>query len=83
MRSVIWILRIIAFLLLLGFAIKNDGLVTLNFFLGLSWQLPIAFVLLMSFVAGAVVALSASLASHFAQRRELARLQAHQSHPTE
>lgn len=74
MRSLIWILRIAAFLLLLGFAAKNSGIVTLSFFFGLSWQLPLVFVMLIFLVVGAVVALTATLATIFVQRRELARL---------
>ena len=74
MRSLIWIFRAAAFLLLLGFAVKNSGIVTLNFFFGLSWQLPLVFVMLLFFVAGAVVALSATLVTVLVQRRELARL---------
>lgn len=72
MRSLIWIIRAAAFVLLLGFAIKNGGLVTLEFFFGLSWQLPLVFVMLLFFVGGAVVALSATLATIMLQRRQLA-----------
>ena len=76
MRSLIWIFRAAAFVLLLGFAIKNSGIVTLNFFFGLSWALPLVFVMLLFFVAGAAVGLVGTFATVLAQRRELARLSA-------
>lgn len=74
MRSLIWILRVVVFVLLLGFAIKNSGIVTLAFFFGFSWQVPLVFVLLLFFVLGTVVGLTAVLASYLLQRRELLRL---------
>jgi len=76
MRSLIWIFRAAAFVLLLGFAIKNSGIVTLSFFFGLSWALPLVFVMLLFFVAGAAVGLIGTFATVLAQRRELARLSA-------
>lgn len=78
MRSLIWIFRAAAFVLLLGFAIKNSGIVTLSFFFGLSWALPLVFVLLLFFVLGAVVGLTGTFATILSQRRELARLKAGQ-----
>jgi uncharacterized integral membrane protein len=74
MRSLIWIFRAAAFVLLLGFAIKNSGIVTLNFFFGLSWALPLVFVMLLFFVAGAAVGLIGTFSTVLAQRRELSRL---------
>ncbi|MDD5296610.1 MAG: LapA family protein [Rhodocyclaceae bacterium] len=74
MRSLIWIFRAVAFVLLLGFAIKNSGIVNLSFFFGLSWQLPLVFVMLLFFVLGAVVGLTGTFATVLSQRRELARL---------
>ena len=34
MRAIIWVIRLLLFFLLFGFAIKNDQLVMLNFFFG-------------------------------------------------
>ena len=62
------------FFLLFGFAIKNDQLVTLNFFFGSQWQLPLAFVILLTFAAGALLGVTATLASLVRQRREISRL---------
>ena len=74
MRAIIWLIRLLLFFLLFGFAIKNDHLVTLNFFFGVQWQLPLVFVILVSFAAGALLGVTATLASLMRQRREISRL---------
>ncbi|GAB1459739.1 MAG: LapA family protein [Thauera sp.] len=74
MRAIIWIIRLLLFFLLFGFAIKNDHLVTLNFFFGIQWQLPLVFVILVTFAAGALIGVTATLASMMRQRREISRL---------
>lgn len=74
MRAIIWIIRLLLFFLLFGFAIKNDHLVTLNFFFGVQWQLPLVFVILVTFAAGALIGVTATLASMMRQRREISRL---------
>lgn len=74
MRIIVWFLRVLVFILLVGFAIKNDAPVTLNFFLGTHWQLPLVFVLLVMFAAGAAVGVTAMLSTLISQRREIGRL---------
>ena len=74
MRAIIWVIRLLLFFLLFGFAIKNDQLVTLNSFFGSQWQLPLVFVILLTFAAGALFGVTATLASLVRQRREIARL---------
>ncbi|HUW27640.1 MAG TPA: lipopolysaccharide assembly protein LapA domain-containing protein [Sulfuriferula sp.] len=74
MRYLEWILKGILFILLLGFAVKNSDVVTLNYYLGYQWQAPLVLVILMFFVAGAVVGVAACMGYLFRQRRELARL---------
>lgn len=74
MRAIIWIIRLLLFVLLLGFAIKNDHLATLNFFFGGQWQLPLVFIILASFAAGALMGITATFASLMRQRREISRL---------
>jgi len=46
--------KVVVFLLLLGFAIKNTDSVTLRYFAGLEWQAPLAFVLLLVLAIGIV-----------------------------
>ena len=72
MRYLIWSLRAVLFLLLLGFAVKNDQAVTLRYFFGYEWQTSLVVVLLCFFMLGVVIGLLAMLSTLFRQRRELA-----------
>lgn len=72
MKLVIWIFRGLLFLLLLALAIKNSGAVTLRFFFDLQWTVPLSVVLLGVFAAGAVLGLSARLASWRLLRQRVA-----------
>jgi lipopolysaccharide assembly protein A len=74
MRILVWLLRLLVFILLLGFAIKNDALVSLHFFMGAVWQLPLVLLILLSFAGGALVGATALISTLVAQRREIARL---------
>lgn len=74
MRVLLWLLRLMLFALLLGFAVKNSNPVLLRFFFDLGWQLPLVVVLLLFFAAGAALGVTAVLASYLRQRREIARL---------
>ena len=46
MRLLIWIFRLFLFLLLFGFAVKNDDVVVLRFFFGTQWHVPLVLVIL-------------------------------------
>ena len=72
MRYLIWSLRAVLFLLLLGFAVKNDQPVTLRYFFGYEWQTSLVVVLLCFFTLGVVIGLLAMLGTLFRQHRELA-----------
>ena len=74
MRYVTWTVRLLIFLFLLAFAVKNTDPVTLRFYFELAWQAPLIVLLLAFFAAGAVFGLAAALATLFAQRRENAQL---------
>ena len=74
MRVLAWILRIILFLALFLFALKNTDTVSLRLYFDQVWQAPLILVLLVFFVAGAVVGVLATLATVFRQRREIGRL---------
>lgn len=74
MRYFDWALRIVLFIVLLGFAVKNDQSVTLHYFFGYEWQSSLVVVLLLFFTAGTVVGVLAMLANVLQQRREIARL---------
>jgi integration host factor beta subunit len=51
MRLLIWIFRLFLFLLLFGFAVKNDDVVVLRFFFGTQWQVPLVLVILLFVVS--------------------------------
>ncbi len=70
-RSLALTLKILMFLLLLGFAAKNSEFVALRYFLGLEWQVPLSLVLLISFAAGLMVGLLACSSRLLRNYREL------------
>ncbi len=74
MRALMWFLRLLLFFLLFGFAVKNDHLANLYFFFGGQWQLPLVFVILLSFAAGALLGVTATFASLLLKHREISRL---------
>lgn len=74
MRALMWFFRLLLFFLLFGFAVKNDHLANLYFFFGWQWQLPLVFVILLSFAAGALLGVTATFASLLRKHREIRRL---------
>lgn len=62
------------FLAGLGFAIKNSGLVTLHYYLGVAWQAPLVVIVFGAFVLGAVAGVAASFSYVYRQRREILSL---------
>lgn len=74
MRIFVWAIRLVLFFLLFGFAVKNDQLATLNFFFGISWEVPMVFIIMGVFAAGALLGVSASAISLLMTRREAGRL---------
>ena len=74
MRYFDWALRIVLFIVLLGFAVKNDQPVTLRYFFGYELQSSLVVALLLFFAAGTIVGVLAMLANVLQQRREIARL---------
>lgn len=76
MRYLIWLLRLVLFLVLLGLAVKNNQPVTLHYFLHLQWSTSLAMLLLLFFMLGVLVTAAALILNVLQQRREIARLQA-------
>jgi uncharacterized integral membrane protein len=74
MRYLLWMLKLALFALVLVFAVKNTGPVTVRYFPGGEWQSPLVFVLLVAFCAGVAIGLGAGLSHIFRQRREIAAL---------
>ncbi|MGB9092880.1 MAG: lipopolysaccharide assembly protein LapA domain-containing protein [Gallionella sp.] len=74
MRYLNWIIRVLLFIALLGFAAKNDQPITLKYFFGYEWQSYLVVALLIFFTAGAVVGVFAMFPKMVQQRREIAAL---------
>ena len=73
-RSLALTLKVVLFLLLLGFAVMNSEPVRLRYFLGLEWQAPLSMVILVVFAAGLVTGLLACSMRLLRGRRELHKL---------
>ncbi|MBI1173978.1 MAG: DUF1049 domain-containing protein [Sideroxydans sp.] len=74
MRYVTWLFRAFLFLILLGLAMKNDQPVTLRYFFGYEWQTSLVVIVLLFFVAGAIVGMLSVLGNLLRQHREIAAL---------
>ncbi len=74
MRYLNWLLRAIFFLILFGFAVKNDQPVVLRYFFGYEWQASLVLILLLFFAVGTGVGALSVLGNIFRQRREIAML---------
>jgi uncharacterized integral membrane protein len=66
--------KVLVFLLVLGFALKNSQSVTFHSYLGYVWQAPLVLMLGVVFVLGVAAGLVALLPALFRARREAARL---------
>lgn len=71
MRYPILVLRILLFLLLLGFAIRNAEPVTLHYYFGYEWQAPLVLIMFLFFALGIAVGVASCLGKLFRQRREI------------
>jgi len=74
MRYLRWILWILLFVLLFGFALKNTDAVVVRYFLGWEWRPPLSLALFVFFAAGAVLGVLAGTVALYRQRRELVEL---------
>ncbi|MEK7810872.1 MAG: LapA family protein [Pseudomonadota bacterium] len=70
MRYLVWLLRLVVFLLLLGFAVKNGQPATLRFYFGYEWNTSLVVLLLFFFIAGTLTGILAMLGTVYRQRRE-------------
>ena len=59
LTPLLWLLRVIVFVILFGLAVKNSGPMELRFYFDQSWQAPISVVVLTSFSVGILVGLTA------------------------
>ena len=70
MRYFTGALRVLLFLILFLFALKNHELATLKFYFDLEWKAPLVLLLLIFFAAGIAAGVLACLPRMFRQRRE-------------
>lgn len=74
MRYLSWALRLLLFILLFGFALKNSNPVIMRFYLGAQWEASLALVVLVFFGIGAAAGVVACFAYIYRQRREILQL---------
>jgi uncharacterized integral membrane protein len=74
MRYVGWFIKIVVFLLLFSFAVKNTTPVVLNGLAGASWTAPLVVFLMLFFAAGVLLGLAAMGVVVLRMRRELSNV---------
>lgn len=74
MRYIYNALKVILFILILGFAIKNSQPAELHYYLGLSWEAPLTLILLITFIIGMLAGIIACVGTMIRQRRQLMAL---------
>jgi len=75
MRYLVWALRLLVFIAVLMFALRNTGPVNVNFYADYVIQgVPLIVVMLAAFVLGAVFGLLLTVPASLRRRREAARL---------
>jgi putative membrane protein len=74
MRYLAWFLKLVLFVIVVMFLVRNAEPVTVRYFLGAEWQAPLFLVLSVTFLAGVFLGVVAILAQVFRQRREIAAL---------
>lgn len=74
MKVLVWLVRLAVLVAVFGLAVKNSGPVELRFYLDSAWQAPLSVVILLAFVAGVAVGMTAAGFMLVRQSRELRRL---------
>lgn len=74
MQILTWAVRLILFIVLLAFAVKNTDPVTLRFYFDLAWQGPLVLALFGALAIGALFGIAATVGPLMRQRRQIARL---------
>ena len=80
MRVIAWLIRIVVFLLLLGFALENTEPVIINFYLGYFLEAPLVAALLGVLLIGCLIGVLLMLPTVLRLRREAARLRKEVAH---
>jgi len=71
MRYVFLAVKLLLFFAIFGFAMKNDEMVVLRYYLGYEWHAPLVIYLFIFFSAGMVLGILASLSYIYKRRQEI------------
>ncbi|HEY3596206.1 MAG TPA: LapA family protein [Paraburkholderia sp.] len=74
MKFIVWLIRVLVFVLLLVLALSNTQTATLNFLAGYAWPAPLILIGLAFFAVGLLAGLVSSLPGLFRLRLENGRL---------
>ncbi|SAK99166.1 LapA family protein [Caballeronia ptereochthonis] len=74
MKFIVWLIRVLVFVLLLVLALANTQSATLNFLAGYAWQAPLILIGLAFFVVGLLAGLVSALPAMVRLRMENGRL---------
>ncbi|MBR8057033.1 lipopolysaccharide assembly protein LapA domain-containing protein [Burkholderia dolosa] len=74
MKFIVWLIRVLVFVLLLVLALANTQTATLNFLAGFAWQAPLILIGLAFFIVGLLAGLLSALPAIFRLRVENGRL---------
>ncbi|HZV62685.1 MAG TPA: LapA family protein [Methylophilaceae bacterium] len=69
MRFIYFLAGLLLFILLLGFALKNNTPVELHYYLGYTWRAPLSLLMLITFSCGVLLGIIACISSLIRQRR--------------
>lgn len=69
MRVFLLLIKLVLFLLLLAFAVKNSDTVVLRYLLGLEWRAPLSLILLTVFAIGVLTGLLGCAWQRFGTRK--------------
>jgi uncharacterized integral membrane protein len=73
MKIISRIMAVILFIVFFGFALKNDQIVTLHYFLGYAQSAPLVILLLAFFLSGAILGILAMVPIVFHHRKDISR----------
>ena len=74
MRFILLLLKLLVFLALLGLAVRNSETVSVNYFLGWAWHVPLSLLIFVCFALGVGVGVAACTPRLLRTYRELRRL---------
>jgi len=75
MRFIYFLVGLSLFILLLGFALRNNTPVELHYYLGYTWRAPLSLLILITFASGALLGIMACISSLVRLRRRYMALE--------